>query len=231
MFWWNIIPAKVYFKSFTRQRRLCRWFRRCKTHYYLRLRQCWSKQLSSNVYSFLYFENGWTSKIFVYRFLTDQKIIYSKQPAFQKGNTTDHTFGQLVDQISAAFYQNKYTLGARIDLFKAFDTVNHHILQSNLELCGIRGKYLKWPQSYVGNRMQYIQINSLENTLFKSVRYIIPQGSLLGPLLFLLYVNHLKSASKLLYSIMFADDTNLLYSNENVDNLFATVNKELWNNE
>ena len=91
---------------------------------------------------------------------------------------------------------------------------------------GIKGKNLKWFHSYLTNRKQFIKYRD-QNTNLEVLRYGVPQGSILGPLLFLTFVNNLKNSIKLLDPIMFAYDTNLFYTNKNVKVLFETVNKEV----
>ena len=107
-----------------------------------------------------------------------------------------------------------------IDLSKAFDTVDHSILLRKLELYGITDRNYAWIKSYLSNRLQYIQIDENSRTEFCVVKCGVPQGSILGPLLFLLYVNDLKNASSVLDPIMFADDTNLFYTHSNIQNFF-----------
>ena len=112
-------------------------------------------------------------------------------------------------------------------MFKAFDTGDHSILLRKLELYGITDRNYAWIASYLSNRLKYIQIDENSKTEYCVVKCGVPQGSILGPLLFLLYVNDLKNASSVLDPIMFADDTNLFYTHSNIRKLFSTMNEEL----
>ena len=114
-----------------------------------------------------------------------------------------------------------------IDLSKAFDTVDHSILLRKLELYGITGRNYAWIKSYLSNRLQYIQVDENCRTECCVVKCGVPQGSILGPLLFLLYVIDLKNSSSYYDPIMFADDTNLFYTHSNTQKLFSTMNEEL----
>ena len=109
-----------------------------------------------------------------------------------------------------------------MDLSKAFHTVDHAILIKKLDHHGVKGKNLLWFKSYLNNRRQFI-IHNNSNTSFANISCGVPQGSIMGPLLFLLYVNDLPNASSVLDPIIYADDTNLFCSNNDIETLFSTV--------
>ena len=176
---------------------------------------CFSKVLERIMYNRLY------------KYLCEEKLLYSKQFGFQKGYFTDHTTVHLVDQIYESFENDNYTLGVFIDLSKAFDTVGHSILLQKLEMYGVNTTNLAWFASYLNGRKQYIKTTESADTLKKDIKCGVPQRSILGPLLFLLYVNDLPNSSNVLVAIMFADDTNFFFEHSNINTLFKTVNDEL----
>ena len=98
-----------------------------------------------------------------------------------------------------------------LDLSKAFDTLDHEILFAKLEHYGICDVALKWIKSYFSCRQQFVQFNDVCSTT-QTIKCIVPQGSILGPLLFILYINDLPNASKLTQPFLFADDTSIFYS-------------------
>ena len=133
---------------------------------------------------------------------------------------------QLVHQISNAINNKGTSAGNFLDLSNAFDTVNHAILLSKLEHYGIRGTALDWIKNYLYNRKQYVEYNEVCSDL-NIINCGIPQGSILGPLLFILYINDISNSSNLLKFILFADDTNIFYSCRNLESLNTTLNIEL----
>ena len=165
----------------------------------------------------------------LYSYLVNEKILYSKNFGFQKGHSTEHAIAQLADQIHESFENDNYTLGLFIHLFKAFDTIDYAMLLKKLENYGIKDTNNAWFRSYSTNRKQYIQITNDSKSDLRNTTCGVPLGSILGPLVFLVYVNYLPSSSKILNPIIFADDTNLFYEHKNIIKLFAKVNEELMN--
>ena len=107
----------------------------------------------------------------------------------------------------------RHSLGIFLDLSKAFDTLNHDILLHKLNIYGIRGLTNSWIQNYLSNRKQYVAYNNTTSS-HSDILCGVPQGSILGPLLFLLYINDLLPSSPSSHFIIFADDTNILFSHK-----------------
>ena len=120
----------------------------------------------------------------------------------------------------------KYSRGIFIDLKKAFDTVNHEILLTKLEHYGIRGVINSWFRSYLSDRRQSIETDKCISET-ETIVCGVSQGSVLVPLLFLLYINDIHKSSKEFTFYLFADDTSLTYANDNLRTLELTVNNEL----
>ena len=148
----------------------------------------------------------------VYKFLEDFQCIYSLQFGFRKKHSTNHALTDITETIRQALDNKKLACGVFVDLQKAFDTVNHDILIAKLDHYGIRGLANDWFSSYLKNRSQYVSILGY-NSSTKPINHGVPQGSVLGPLLFLIYINDLHSAIKNSKVYHFADDTNLLNIN------------------
>ena len=129
-----------------------------------------------------------------------------------------------LNKITDALNKKKHTVAIFCDLKKAFDTCNHNILFSKLRKYGIMGTELEWFKSYLKNCKQFVSIKNKSSPLL-DILLGVPQGSILGPLLFLLYINDLPLSSRFL-ALLFADDTTLLYTHDNLKILEETVNNE-----
>ena len=164
----------------------------------------------------------------LYTFCEDHNILYDNQFGFRKRNSTVYALMEITERIKETVDSGKFGCGVFIDLKKAFDTVNHKILLSKLEHYGVRGVSLKWFESYLLNRKQFVSLNGEDSDL-KTVTCGVPQGSVLGPLLFLIYINDLPNVSDKLKFFLFADDTNIYYESVDLLELEKTVNKELQN--
>ena len=161
-------------------------------------------------------------------YLNERNILSDSQFGFRKNHSTEYALSMLYDRLSNAIDNNEYTAGIFLDLSKAFDTVNHQILLEKLNHYGIRGVAHSWISSYLSNRKQFVQYDSVCSA-HSVISCGVPQGSILGPLLFLIYINDLCNVSKVLDFILFADDTNIFFSHRNEDYLQNTLNVELDN--
>ena len=136
---------------------------------------------------------------------------------------------EFLNKIVDAFEKDSFVMGIFIDLSKAFDTIifsiNHEILLTKLYNYGLRGIAHKWFFSYLTNRKQCTRFNNSLSD-FQYIRCGVPQGTLLGPLLFLLYVNIYKSAPVFSFTL-YADDTNILYSDKDLTKIHNVVNDNL----
>ena len=132
----------------------------------------------------------------------------------------------MIGKIQRAIDSKNYSCGIYIDLCKAFDTVDHHILLDKLEYYGIRGIAHEWFSSYLPNRSQFVSLGHVESGT-RQILCGVPQGSVLGPLPFLLYVNDLHKCSIELDFHLFADDTNIFLQDQNLQCLELKLNEEL----
>ena len=124
----------------------------------------------------------------------------------------------MIEKIRNTTDNGNYGFGIVIDLKKAFDTVDHSILLRKLDHYGIRGISLQWLDYYLSNRKQYVSLNSHTSEQL-SITHDVPQASVLGPLLFLIFINDLPKISKFLTFYLFADDTNIYYEPSDLLNI------------
>ena len=161
-------------------------------------------------------------------FIEKHDILYCSQFGFRKKHSTSLAITHLVNKITSAIDRKEITVGVFLDLAKAFDTIDHDILLAKLEHYGIRGQALQWISSYFYCRKQYVQYKETFSS-YQTIKCGVPQGSILGPLLFLLYINDISNASNLTESLIFADDTSVFYSHSDPNHLQYVMNNELHN--
>ena len=161
----------------------------------------------------------------LFDFLVRYQILFESQYGFRSKRNTTHATLDFIQSIEDAIEDNEFAIGVFCDLSKAFDTLDHKILLEKLDHYGIRGKANEWFSSYLKGRRQYIELNHKKSSCLP-IEVGVPQGSILGPLLFLIYINDLPSASNL-KCVSFADDSNLLIRGKNLGELMASLTREL----
>ena len=152
------------------------------------------------------FENVMYQRL--HKFLDIYELLFNMQFGFRSGHSTDHALVSLTESIKSSLDNNGVGCGIFIDLQKAFHNVNHDILLKKLEHYGIRGTALSWFKSYLSDRDQFVSVNGI-SSLTSAITCGVQQGSALGPLFFLIYINDLPNSSKILIFVSFADDTNI----------------------
>ena len=162
----------------------------------------------------------------LFSYINENQLLYKLQFGFQKEKSTSMALIMLVDKISEALDKGDLAIGVFLDFSKAFDTVDHQILLQKLELYGIKGIYNDWFKSYLENRTQYVTYNGVKSDP-QIIKYGVPQGSILGPLLFLLYINDISTVSNELFSILFADDSNMFVIGKDLQEMSLKMNNAL----
>ena len=178
--------------------------------------------LLSNIEKF--FEKLMHSRLI--EFLEEKQILYYRQFGFRKDFSTNHAILTLLESIQKAQDNGQLACEIFLDLEKAFDTVSHDILLEILNHYGIRGIENDWFRSYLSGRTQFVSINGF-NSDYKTVKYGVPHGSVVGPLLFLIFINDLNIAIKNSETFHFADDTCLLNIKDSVKKINKIDNNDL----
>ena len=150
-------------------------------------------------------------------------VLHPNQWAFQKGISTESLLLLLTETWKEAVDQGKKVGVIFVDFRKAYDTINHNILMDKIQAAGISGPFHQWIKSYLTNRRQYVAVNG-ERSDIEMVEMGVPQGSLLGPRLFAMYVNDLPDSTPVGYIHMFADDTTIYYIGKDPEEIVDALN-------
>ena len=160
-------------------------------------------------------------------FILDNNILHSNQSGFRNGFSTSSAALDVKEHIIKSLEKNKFVCAVLIDLSKAFDTVDHSILLKKLLSYGFRDTSFEWCESYLRNRQQRVFVNETLSDVLNEKPYGVPQGSVLGPLFFLLYINDIQSAIKSSYFHLYADDTIIIQAHNNLSELTNSIENEL----
>ena len=164
----------------------------------------------------------------LYSFLSSNNLIYESQYGFRSEHNTINAVSELIGDIIKGYEEKFYTLVVFLDLSKAFDTLKHDTLLKKLEHYGVRGIPLQWFTSYLSDRSQYVKYNGVKSKFNESpITCGVPQGSVLGPLLYLIFANDLYKSIKESRAILFADDTTLYKTHRNVKYLYKKLNEDI----
>ena len=144
----------------------------------------------------------------LYKYFQDNDLFYTHQYGFRTQHSTELASNELIDLIYKDLDCKKNPVVVYMDLSKAFDTLDHRILIRKLQYYGVQGVALNWFQNYLENRMQYVEVNGHKSSCLPLTTGV-PQGSILGPLLFLIYMNDIPNSSDIFNFLLFADDTSL----------------------
>ena len=169
-----------------------------------------------------------------YKFLTKFEQIYTSQYGFREGHSCQDAIAELVGTIARNTDEGLYTIGVFLDLSKAFDTLEHEVLYEKLEIYGVRGIALNWFKSYLSNRKLRVKCmvsssHKQEYSDYEEVKYGTPQGSCLGPLLFLIFSNDLHRHLEFCNNLQFADDTTIYKGHRNLRFLTWCIEQDLSN--
>ena len=159
-------------------------------------------------------------------YLKSNNILCINQFGFRKNSHTSDAIIEFLDYVYSSLDEKQSNIAVYLDFSRAFDTVKHEILMSRLQHNGIRGVMLNWFKSYLSNRKQYVSVKNSSSSM-SNITLDVPQGSVLGPVLFLLYINDMHRSSDHSRFVHFADATTVFASDNGINNVHASVNREL----
>ena len=159
----------------------------------------------------------------IVNFLDSNNSLYDMQYGFRSGRSCEQALLKAQHILLESLSKKQISLLLLIDFSKAFDMVEHPILLRKLEHYGIRGPALKWMTSYLKNRSQFVSVSGV-NSSSKHMQYGVPQGSILGPLLFIIYINDLPNISNEAKFILYADDANIIINGTNITDIMQQLN-------
>ena len=162
----------------------------------------------------------------MYSYLSNNNLLYDKQFGFRSSYSTIHALTDITENIKILLDSQFYVCGIFVDLEKAFDTVNHKILIDKLNVYGFRGQTNLLLKSYLYNRKQFVSINGFDSNI-NTIKCGVPQGSCLGPLLFLIYINDFRYCLNKTNTGHFADDTYIMFSSKKIKTIETVINHEL----
>ena len=156
------------------------------------------------------------------KFLESNNSLFEMQYGFRPGRSCEHALLNAQNLLLESLSKRQISLLLLIDFSKAFDMVEHKILLTKLEHYGIRGLALKWIESYLSSRKQFVSINGT-NSSMQDVKYGVPQGSILGPLLFIVYINDIPETARFAKFISYADDADIILFADTIESIHSQL--------
>ena len=166
----------------------------------------------------------------IYDYFKENNLLYQSQYGFRSNHSTELAAIEFIDKVTREMDKGKLPISIFLDFSKAFDTIDHKILLEKFERYGVSEISLKLIKDYFTNRLQYVSYDNIDSDTLP-IKTGVPQGSILGPLFFIIYVNDLATVSRYFHTIMYADDSTLMTTINAMESSKNTVsnniNKEL----